>query len=1674
MKTLLRLFLAVVFAAFSSGSASAQAAPLRIMPLGDSITDGTSAGTAGRGGYRGTLYDSLTTAGYNVDYIGSLSNNGALLADVNHEGHGGWRIDQLDANIEGWFNTMEDPDVVLMHIGTNDFGQGVDIANAINRLDSLILKIATLRPYAHIIVTNLMERGEPRNTEIQTHFNPFVEDRVDAHALAGRRVTFLDMRAAVPITDMPDNLHPNQTGYDKMAAAWLPAIQAVIGVDGDAAVPQIVRARGVTDLTQVKITFSKPVADSARNAANYAISGGLTVTGAVLDAAKRAVTLTTSAQDVGTTYTVTINGVEDRLTPTPNPLAANSTVDFQPVIPRGYLNHVPEAAGYTLAATLDIPNAAFWRNAQPAYSLDNRGFIGAFDRVAYYVELQSGDGQLRYLWASMDAFTSDVSKIAVPTVISGAQFQQAVTNLNVVSNAAGIVNGTGLSGNLEFWPTNYQQANGAGVAGASATTYDFGDTATAGTYGSMQLHHAASGQTLFALNNWGAATGTPGNLDLGIGNDPAPVSQGVDWTFHHNAADYTVKSLQVLVRTSGDLTPPALVSAAATFSGSKVTVSFSEPLAPASIPTANFSLDGGVSILGFTLQPNQRDLVLLTTPQPSGTPLTLTVSGIRDTSPNANLILANSTIAVAAAALPPEIVANVGAPAAGYHLVYSANLPTVGNFVSAGSAAYTLDDSAAFGPFTRVAYYLELQQGNGPVQYVWASMDAFTVNRAKLGIPTVASGAIFQRNVANLDVRSNVAGVTTGASAAGGNIEFWPNDYSVPNGLPVANASATTYDTGDTRTTSGGNNYGSMQIHNHDSSQTLLAVNHFGADGNVLDVGIGNAPAPVNNGVDWTFAANAGAYSRRVLHVLVLPGTTTDPVVVANAPESADYQLVYSLTPPTTGNLVSGAGFTNYSVNHSADVGGFSRVAYYMELQKTGDATPRYVWASMDAFTTNAGRIGVPTPASGAVFQQILTDMNVVSNVPGVVNGSGIATGNIEFWPTNYTQPNGNNIPNASSAANNTGYDFGDTRGATGTHGSMQIHNHGASQTLFGISNWGTAANTTNVLSMGIGNNPTAGQAPDYTLSGNGTSWNIKRLLQVYVLPTAADITPPTLVRAVGSTTLNRLVVTFSEPVADSAASAANFSIAGLTVDRAELLAGQREVAVYTSAQTAGAAYTVDVSGIRDRSPRGNLIAPGANVGFSAYDVPAILANVAETSGYEMVYRLAIPSATPQWNLNAIPYGVDEAKYGERLFDRVAYLMEIDSNWVYASFDRHTGQLAKTGVPALGVTGTPFQQLVSNMNVASNVAGVVTGDGIATGNIEFWGGNYTAANGLAIPNASTTLFDFGDTMTSGGHGSMQIHNHGASQVVMAYNNWGANAGQTSDIGIGNSTGAQPDWTFASNASLSTVRNLYVLVRPGGSAVGSAPVFYSHPTSRSATPGSTTTFAAAVTGTAAVTYQWRKNGEPLVGETRPWLVLSGLSAANDGSYDVVATGANLVSATSRSATLVVESSLVFGGYSYGTLKNQPTTLGSAAILAAASGGAGPLSITAFDAVTAQGGSVATTAGGLLYTPANGFSGADSFGLTIGDGSSSVAGTAIVIVSDIADPFSFPTTVESNGPGTVDIGFHGIPGRRYEVSRSVNLFDWSPLETLVPAANGTMPFQDPAAPSGKAFYRTEEAP
>lgn len=203
--------------------------------------------------------------------------------------------------------------------------------------------------------------------------------------------------------------------------------------------------------------------------------------------------------------------------------------------------HVPEAKQYQLVYDLDLAKAG----PDMHWDVDNRTLIHApFDRIAYSLELQDANGVSQDVYVSMDAFTDSLDKIGVPTVASGANFQQNVAHLNVYSDVKGVVTGTNLDGgNIEFWPNNYSQENSAKVPNASGSVFDFGDQPSfpPDGYGSMQVHNHAARQTVFALNNWRGGQGA----DIGIGNAP---NGNPDWTFAANAGHYKVKHLRVFVR----------------------------------------------------------------------------------------------------------------------------------------------------------------------------------------------------------------------------------------------------------------------------------------------------------------------------------------------------------------------------------------------------------------------------------------------------------------------------------------------------------------------------------------------------------------------------------------------------------------------------------------------------------------------------------------------------------------------------------------------------------------------------------------------------------------------------------------------------------------------------------------------------------------------------------------------------------------------------------------------------------------------------------------------------------------------------------------------------------------------------------------------------------------------
>jgi lysophospholipase L1-like esterase len=193
--------------------------PLKIMPLGDSITDGYNI----PGGYRIDLEDDLAARGISFDFVGSLSNGPTSLEDRNHEGHSGWRIDELRAYIDGWIAASQ-PDVVLLLIGSNDVAQNFQVATAPERLAGLIDRIHELRPATKIFVSSI-----PMSTNTAYHsaaqaYNAEIPGIVGARSAVGRPIWFVNGGGSLTLADMAEGSHPNASGYSKLADAWLAAL----------------------------------------------------------------------------------------------------------------------------------------------------------------------------------------------------------------------------------------------------------------------------------------------------------------------------------------------------------------------------------------------------------------------------------------------------------------------------------------------------------------------------------------------------------------------------------------------------------------------------------------------------------------------------------------------------------------------------------------------------------------------------------------------------------------------------------------------------------------------------------------------------------------------------------------------------------------------------------------------------------------------------------------------------------------------------------------------------------------------------------------------------------------------------------------------------------------------------------------------------------------------------------------------------------------------------------------------------------------------------------------------------------------------------------------------------------------------------------------------------------
>lgn len=242
---LLAAFLAALFALAAglglagapSAAASTAAGPVRIMPLGDSITGSP-------GCWRSLLWDQLQNAGYtDIDFVGTLNAQScALTHDADNEGHGGFlATTTADQNLlPGWLATTA-PDIVVMHFGTNDVWSSIAPDTILAAYTKLVGQMRASNPAMKVLVAQLIPINPSSCAECAARTVAFNE-RIPAWAqgitTAQSPVSVVDQWTGFDTaTDTYDGVHPNAVGDAKMAARWYPALSALL-TPGDPGEPE--------------------------------------------------------------------------------------------------------------------------------------------------------------------------------------------------------------------------------------------------------------------------------------------------------------------------------------------------------------------------------------------------------------------------------------------------------------------------------------------------------------------------------------------------------------------------------------------------------------------------------------------------------------------------------------------------------------------------------------------------------------------------------------------------------------------------------------------------------------------------------------------------------------------------------------------------------------------------------------------------------------------------------------------------------------------------------------------------------------------------------------------------------------------------------------------------------------------------------------------------------------------------------------------------------------------------------------------------------------------------------------------------------------------------------------------------------------------------------------------
>jgi lysophospholipase L1-like esterase len=209
---------------------SAAAAPVRVMPLGDSITGSP-------GCWRAVLWNRLQSAGFaDVDFVGTLPPQGCGVAhDGDNEGHGGILATNMASQnqLPPWLSATR-PDVVLMHLGTNDVWNNRSPQEILAAFTTLVNQMRASNPAMRVLVAKIIPMNPSNCGECGARvvaFNNAIPGWASSLSTSQSPIIVVDQWTGFSTSsDTTDGVHPNSTtGTQKMADRWFPALTSVLG-----------------------------------------------------------------------------------------------------------------------------------------------------------------------------------------------------------------------------------------------------------------------------------------------------------------------------------------------------------------------------------------------------------------------------------------------------------------------------------------------------------------------------------------------------------------------------------------------------------------------------------------------------------------------------------------------------------------------------------------------------------------------------------------------------------------------------------------------------------------------------------------------------------------------------------------------------------------------------------------------------------------------------------------------------------------------------------------------------------------------------------------------------------------------------------------------------------------------------------------------------------------------------------------------------------------------------------------------------------------------------------------------------------------------------------------------------------------------------------------------------